>query len=440
MLQLAGHRELVDDVVDVVVPRRPGTRGSPRSAVDSIQARATRWQTARPTVARAPTPGPAGPGPAAGWPAAATSAAVTTSPQTSEPGRPWQHAVHQPARRGRRPGRLPHPRRDPRRAPPARGRTARTRRNPGNRSPTSTDRTQARTLAERAAGADQRGDVGDQHDGDARRRHEAPFDRPPSRPRAAHRPGSPGHLRTPSLWTSAPAHSKPVRLGIRHGQDGVAPSSRVSVVVPVYNEAEVLPLLVARLRPVARRPRRAPTRSSPSTTAARDATPVLLQRFRREWPELRVVRLRANAGHQAAISAGHGRAPAATRSSPSTPTCRTRPRSSPEMLAAARADGVDVVYGVRTDRSSDSAFKRLSARGFYRADPALSRTSGPKDAGDYRLMSRATVDAVDLPARSTTRCCGSSCRRWASRAARSATARDHGPPATRSTRSRGCSG
>ena len=54
----------------------------------------------------------------------------------------------------------------------------------------------------------------------------------------------------------------------------------------------------------ARRDGRRPTRSSPSTTAARDLTAALLQRHHREWPALRVVRLRANAGHQAAISAG----------------------------------------------------------------------------------------------------------------------------------------
>ena len=36
------------------------------------------------------------------------------------------------------------------------------------------------------------------------------------------------------------------------------------------------------------------------------------------------------------------------------------------MLATARAENVDVVYGVRSDRSSDTAFKRLTARAYYR--------------------------------------------------------------------------
>jgi dolichol-phosphate mannosyltransferase len=65
------------------------------------------------------------------------------------------------------------------------------------------------------------------------------------------------------------------------------------------------------------------------------------------------------------------------------------------MLAQARAQRVDVVYGVRSDRSSDSAFKRLSAKAFYRLIRILSGTHAQVDAGDYRLMSRATVDAVN---------------------------------------------
>jgi polyisoprenyl-phosphate glycosyltransferase len=166
----------------------------------------------------------------------------------------------------------------------------------------------------------------------------------------------------------------------------------VSVVVPVYNEAEVLPLFVARLRP-ALDELGEPYEALLVDDGSSDLTPVLLERFRRDWPELRVVRLRANAGHQAALSAGIDRARGdwvltldADLQDP--------PELIGQMLAIGRKDQVDVVYGVRTDRSSDSTFKRVSARTFYRAMARLSHTSGPKDAGDYRLMSRATVDAV----------------------------------------------
>ncbi len=167
----------------------------------------------------------------------------------------------------------------------------------------------------------------------------------------------------------------------------------VSVVVPLYNEEAVLPLLVERLRPVA---------EAWGTSyevlcvddGSTDATPVVLQRLRREWPEVRVVRLRANAGHQAAISAGLARARGRWVVTIDA-DLQDPPEVIGEMLAVARGQGVDVVYGVRQDRSTDTVFKRLSARLFYRSIRALSDVDPHVDAGDFRLMSRATIEAVN---------------------------------------------
>jgi polyisoprenyl-phosphate glycosyltransferase len=167
----------------------------------------------------------------------------------------------------------------------------------------------------------------------------------------------------------------------------------LSIVVPVYNEEDVLPLLAQRLRPVADGLETA-YEVVAVDDGSTDATAVVLQRIRREWPELRVVRLRANAGHQAAISAGLSVARGdyvVTLDA----DLQDPPEVIPQMLAAAREDRVDVVYGVRSDRSTDSAFKRLSAKAFYRVIRALSGTHAQSDAGDYRMMSRATVEAIN---------------------------------------------
>lgn len=170
-------------------------------------------------------------------------------------------------------------------------------------------------------------------------------------------------------------------------------SPELSIVIPMFNEEAVLPLLVARLRPLA---------DSLGTAyevvavddGSSDATPVLLQRLTREWEQLRVVRLRANAGHQAAISAGLARARGTY-----VVTLDADLQDPPEVIAAmletAHTEGVDVVYGVREDRSTDSAFKRVSARAFYWLIRRLSGMHSHADAGDFRLMSRATVDAVN---------------------------------------------
>ncbi|AXH94956.1 glycosyltransferase family 2 protein [Ornithinimicrobium avium] len=167
----------------------------------------------------------------------------------------------------------------------------------------------------------------------------------------------------------------------------------LSVVVPMFEEEDVLPLLVARLRPVLDGLGEA-YEVVAVDDGSRDATPVLLASARRRWPQLRVLRLRANAGHQAAISAGL----AAARGDwvvTLDADLQDPPEVVPQMLEAARAHDADVVYGVRTDRSADSAFKRHTARAFYAGMRAIGAKDAPDAAGDYRLMSRATVEAVN---------------------------------------------
>ncbi len=167
----------------------------------------------------------------------------------------------------------------------------------------------------------------------------------------------------------------------------------LSVVVPMYDEADVLPLLVHRLREVLDGLGGA-YEVLAVDDGSTDATPVTLQRFRASWPQLRVVRLRANAGHQAAISAGLALARGAYVATLDA-DLQDPPELLGEMVAAARLGGADVVYALRTDRSTDSAWKRGTARAFYRLIRGISDTDAPVDAGDYRLMSRATVDAVN---------------------------------------------
>lgn len=167
----------------------------------------------------------------------------------------------------------------------------------------------------------------------------------------------------------------------------------LSVVVPVYNEEEVLPLLVERLRPVLDG-----TGERYEVVAvddgSKDASAVIMQRIRRTWPEFRIVRLRANAGHQAAISAGLHRARGEYMVTIDA-DLQDPPEVIAEMLTKAQSERLDVVYGVRNDRSTDTAFKRNTAQAFYATMRRLSGTDAPANAGDFRLMSRATVDAIN---------------------------------------------
>lgn len=165
----------------------------------------------------------------------------------------------------------------------------------------------------------------------------------------------------------------------------------LSVVVPMFNEQDVLPLFVKRLRPVL---------DELATgyevvcvdDGSSDATAALLQHFRRNWPELRIISLRANSGHQAAISAGLARARGDWMVTIDA-DLQDPPEVIAEMLRVGQDEGVDVIYGVRTDRSTDTAFKRMTAEGFYKVISLLG-AKGAMNAGDFRMMSRATVDAV----------------------------------------------
>jgi polyisoprenyl-phosphate glycosyltransferase len=167
----------------------------------------------------------------------------------------------------------------------------------------------------------------------------------------------------------------------------------LSVVVPMFDEEAVVPLFTARLRPVLDGLGRT-YEVLVVDDGSRDTTPALLEKARRDWPELRVVRLRANAGHQAALSAGLQRARGAWVATIDA-DLQDPPETLAAMLTEAENTGVDVVYGVRSDRSSDSSFKRFTAQMYYRMIRRLVGHHVPSDAGDFRLMSRATVNAVN---------------------------------------------
>jgi len=176
------------------------------------------------------------------------------------------------------------------------------------------------------------------------------------------------------------------------------PPVELSVVVPMFDEEAVLPLFADRLRPVLDGLVETGAVADYEVLAvddgSRDATPVLLAKERRSWPQLRVVRLRTNAGHQAALSAGLARARGAWVATVDA-DLQDPPETLVAMMAATRSGGVDVVYGVRTDRSTDSVFKRVTARSYYGLMRMLVGQHVAADAGDFRLMSRATVDAVN---------------------------------------------
>ena len=164
----------------------------------------------------------------------------------------------------------------------------------------------------------------------------------------------------------------------------------LSVVVPVFEEQDVLPLLVARLRPVLEG--LGDHEVVLVDDGSRDRTPEVLTDIAASWPQVRVVTLAANAGHQAAITAGLQRA-RGDRVVTMDADLQDPPELLPEMVAAADA-GADVVLARRTDRSSDRPLKRWTAGLYYRLVQRMTGVALTPHAGDFRLMTRPVVEAL----------------------------------------------
>ncbi|QZZ29585.1 glycosyltransferase family 2 protein [Streptomyces sp. ST1015] len=160
----------------------------------------------------------------------------------------------------------------------------------------------------------------------------------------------------------------------------------------MFNEEDALPALVNRLRPVLDAMGVA-YEVVAVDDGSTDRTTVLLDAFRLGWPELRVITLRRNSGHQAALTAGLDRSLGAYTVSIDA-DLQDPPEKIPEMLDLARGEGLDIVYGIRADRATDTGFKRWTASLYYRLVRRLAGPSVPAQAGDFRLLSRAAVDAL----------------------------------------------
>jgi glycosyltransferase involved in cell wall biosynthesis len=171
------------------------------------------------------------------------------------------------------------------------------------------------------------------------------------------------------------------------------PELELSVVVPMYDEEEVLPIFFDRMRPLLDG-LGIQYEVLVVDDGSRDATASMLIAAAEDWPQLRLVRLLRNSGHQAALSAGFRRARGKYLVTIDA-DLQEPPEVIAEMMTAVKSADVDVVYGVRSDRSSDSFGKRTTARMYYRLMSRLVGKDIPFDGGDFRLVSRRVVDAVN---------------------------------------------
>ena len=171
---------------------------------------------------------------------------------------------------------------------------------------------------------------------------------------------------------------------------------RVSLVIPMFNESEALGVLFARLDAVL------PTLSAYDfeivcvNDGSTDDTLALLHQQAVSRRDVTLVDLSRNFGKEAALSAGLfvARGDAVI---PIDADLQDPPEVIKDMLAKWE-EGFEVVLAKRGDRSSDSIAKRFTAQSFYRIHNAVADVEIPPDVGDFRLMDRVVVNALnDLP-------------------------------------------
>jgi len=174
--------------------------------------------------------------------------------------------------------------------------------------------------------------------------------------------------------------------------------STVSIVIPVFNEQEVLGEFHRRLLTVLDKLSRYAFEIIYVNDGSQDQTRTQLMKLVTQDKRIQVLDLSRNFGKEAAVTAGidnvNGDAVILIDADLQDP-----PELIPEMLTA-WANGYDMVCMQRSSRAGESFLKRITASLFYSLMGRVGEIQVPKNVGDFRLMSQPVIDALKrLPER-----------------------------------------
>lgn len=170
------------------------------------------------------------------------------------------------------------------------------------------------------------------------------------------------------------------------------PSEHLSVVIPFYNEVENIAPLFERLLPVLKTVSQSWEVISVDDGSS-DETHAALLKQRTSEPRIRILKLSRNFGKEAAVSAGLQAASGASVLLMDG-DLQHPPETLTEMLEI-QAGGIDVVYGLRRSRKTEGRLRSALSSAFYHMFSGTSDVRIPADAGDFRLMSRRVVEALN---------------------------------------------
>ncbi len=172
--------------------------------------------------------------------------------------------------------------------------------------------------------------------------------------------------------------------------DDLSESLFLSIVVPLYNEEDIVPELIERLLAVGRS-LEIDFEIIAVNDGSSDGTLPLLIDLSRSHPELRVINLARNFGHMSALSAGVDMAkgdPVVVMDG----DLQDPPELISQMMEKWR-DGADVVLAVRKSRK-ESLLQRVGSAGFYWLMDKVAETPMPRHVGTFGLMNRWVAEQV----------------------------------------------
>lgn len=178
----------------------------------------------------------------------------------------------------------------------------------------------------------------------------------------------------------------------RNDHRGLSLPPKVSVVVPCYNEKEVLPEFHRRMTASCAKSTGGSYEIILVDDGSKDDTWRTIQELADANGSTIGIRLFRNHGQQLAVTAG-----LAVARGERILLIDADLQDPPELLADMMAvidGGADVVYGKRLSRAGESPAKLATAKLFYRFLNALSTTPIPSDTGDFRLMRREVADVL----------------------------------------------
>lgn len=166
---------------------------------------------------------------------------------------------------------------------------------------------------------------------------------------------------------------------------------QLSIVVPVYNEEENLPLLEKRVDAICRKMGMTYELVLTDDGSA-DTSWAVIEEMAARNPSVVGVQLSRNFGHQICLTAGleHSRGELIVMMDAD---LQDPPEVIPKLIAKQR-EGYDIVYAVRSERKGESAFKKATAAIFYRLLRKLTSVDIPRDTGDFRLITRKALNSL----------------------------------------------